>query len=385
MKIAIFRSDYAPLNLEQYNCQEIGLAKSLINAGHEVLLILLKNEKSGGQYPDRVLHKDKYIEIKQLDFIIIPLVNYSLLKGLDKIFEEYKPDICHINEEAQPATIQIARCAERYKTPIVAYHGMYLTPSGLARGAYEKIHNCFFRKKLIKQFHHVFVKTTYAKNYLQERGYQNITVLPVGLDISRLVSTDNVAEKFILVPSECRLVLYVGVFEKRRNIAHLLEIAKLAIDSNLHFILIGTGPEEAYAQQYVIEHNLKNVTLPGSLLQSELAVYYKRASVFILASNYEIFGMVLLEAMFFGLPIVSNYNAGAVDLIDESNGSLVDNLEPALWLQSIQQWADCADQKNKQLIRKKFENNFTWDQISNSYLQSLKDIRTSNSNSNNNT
>lgn len=371
MKIAIFRTDHNPLNLEQYNCQELGLAKALINSGHEVTIVLVRNEMAGSKYPEMINHQGKDIRLVQLDFKIIPTLEYPLLIGIDKTLKIINPDVCHINEESCPATLQVAWYAKKLNVSIVCYHGMYSTPGGSARSLYEYFHNYLVRPFLRRNIQHLFAKTTFAEKFLKERGYSNVTVLPVGLDT---VNLEKSVEKKIerSLPAGKSIVLYVGVFEKRRNIQFLLELAERAQGENLHFVYVGRGPEEQYAKDFIKNKQIYNVTLPGALQQSELAFYYENASVFLLASNYEIFGMVLLEAMYFGLPIVSNLNAGSLDLVSKSNGTILQELTPELWIKSINYWVSTCDPLTKINISNKFMSNFTWEKISNIYLEEIR-------------
>ena len=367
MKIAIFRTDHVPLNLNQYNCQELGLAKSLQDMGHTVVLVLTRNKNDVHCYPEFIRYNGRNIEIMLLDFFIIPKLDYPLLLGVKDVLKKIKPDICHINEESVPATLQILWYAKKMSIPTVIYHGMYQTPSGFIRNLYEKVHAVVFRPWMRSNIKHIFTKTSFAENYIKLRKYKNTSILPVGLDTSKLLEP---VENFKLpceMKNGCKVVLYVGAIEKRRNVMFMLELAKFSSSANFHFIIIGKGPEETAANKYIIENNLNNVTLLGAIPQDVLAGFYKSADVFVLASNYEIFGMVLLEAMYFGLPVISNINAGSVDLITIENGAIVSELKPELWLEEMINWSSKDKTKINNKIRNIFDSNFAWAKVAVKY------------------
>ena len=372
MKIAIFRTDNSFLKVGQYNCQEIGLGKALLDSGHQVFLVLLKPTQNGKFYPDCIKHENKEIKIIQVEHSQIPILDYPLLKGIRHVFEMIKPDLCHINEESCPATIQVAYHANANKIPIVIYHGMYLTPNSRIRQLYEKVHHYCFRPWLRKNVKYLFAKTSRAHRYLLDRDYSNSSVLPVGLDISCFESrtlSDDFSEPNLVGRLN---VIYVGVFEKRRNINFLLEIAKCYPDRDVNFIFVGEGPEFEATKLVVKENGLENVILTGVLDQSQLSYFYKNASLFFLASDYEIFGMVYLEAMFFGLPVVTNLNAGSEDLISSENGRLMNSLDSKLWIEAIIEQLNSIDDEMKNKIKNKFKKSYTWDRISIKYISVIE-------------
>lgn len=106
-------------------------------------------------------------------------------------------------------------------------------------------------------------------------------------------------------------LLYVGKIEERRNVYFLIELFEklLEKDDKLELIIVGTG-ETDYVSNFM--KRIKKWYEKGKIKyiqkasQKELAIIYKNVNLFIFTSNYEIFGMVLLEALFFGIPVVSS-------------------------------------------------------------------------------
>ncbi|EKD75907.1 MAG: glycosyl transferase, group 1 [uncultured bacterium] len=117
------------------------------------------------------------------------------------------------------------------------------------------------------------------------------------------------AEKDATAPAPERdLFLYIGRIEHKKNILNLLEAYAQFITTNStqnKLCLIGQfGFGQAEIMQKISELKLTNkIILPGYVLQTELAQYWKRAIAFVFPTNYEGFGIPILEAMSAGVVV----------------------------------------------------------------------------------
>ena len=93
--------------------------------------------------------------------------------------------------------------------------------------------------------------------------------------------------------------------------------AKNKID-NLKLIIIGSGPEEKNIKDYVIKNQIEDIDFIKNVNHKELAKILKNSTIFVHGSKYESFGLVLVEAMASGLPIISS-NVGAIPEIVKEN------------------------------------------------------------------
>jgi glycosyltransferase involved in cell wall biosynthesis len=103
-------------------------------------------------------------------------------------------------------------------------------------------------------------------------------------------------------------VLYVGRFYRRKRVGLLLEAAAELRNAipNLEIRIVGNGPCDAAWRAQADHLKLKNtVTWLGDISRADLAAEYNRAHIFCLPSVQEGFGIVLLEAMAAGKPIVA--------------------------------------------------------------------------------
>lgn len=122
-----------------------------------------------------------------------------------------------------------------------------------------------------------------------------------------------------------KVVLTIGQFIHRKGFDVLLEAWTQELDENYTLVIVGGGEEENQYKEYISKHNLKNVHLVGFKQKNEIFEYYKAADLFVLPTREDIWGLVINEAMAFGLPVVStDMCLGAVELIENGvNGYIV--------------------------------------------------------------
>jgi phosphatidylinositol alpha-mannosyltransferase len=121
-------------------------------------------------------------------------------------------------------------------------------------------------------------------------------------------------------------VLYVGRLEGRKGVAHLVR-AWARIEHyypNTRLIVGGDGPERAALERLVQQLGLQRVRFLGYVSAAELPNLFASADVFCAPATYaESFGIVLIEAMAAGLPVVAAANAGYAGLLAAHPGNLV--------------------------------------------------------------
>lgn len=127
------------------------------------------------------------------------------------------------------------------------------------------------------------------------------------------------------------MVLYSGRLVERKGIRELLAAIPpvLAVAPTTRFVLAGgppplSGPEVA-AQWLTpeLEPYRDQIHFTGWLSPSELASWYRAADVLVVPSRYEPFGMVILEGMLHGLPIVSSDVGGPAEILEDDRTALL--------------------------------------------------------------
>lgn len=150
-----------------------------------------------------------------------------------------------------------------------------------------------------------------------------ISVLPIFVDIKKI---ENTLSKFDLhqkYPQFSFILLAVSRFEKEKNIFSIINIMEKIVHKNskIGLVLVGDGSLKQSLQ--LTAHSLQlrdNIIFEG--WKNDLISYYKTADLFISASNYEGYGMSLIEAASSGCPILTS-DVGVVGEILNNKNSLI--------------------------------------------------------------
>lgn len=125
------------------------------------------------------------------------------------------------------------------------------------------------------------------------------------------------------ITTEQPAILYASKMMQRKRAMDLLKAyEKIQENVNASLIFVGDGVERHNLESYSKDHNIKNVHFVGFKNQTELPIYFVIADIFVLPSTDETWGLVINEAMNFGLPIITTDQVGAgPDLVkDGENG-----------------------------------------------------------------
>ena len=255
-------------------------------------------------------------------------VKLALPRKMGEKIEEIDPDYIHIATEGPLglwARKYLSICDYRYNT---AYHTKF--PEGLKKlfGIPEAV-----TWPLVRWFHKhsgkVLTTTDTMVQELRSRGFQG-----------ELVSWTRGVDREIFTPAlredaPAKYLLCVSRVSKEKNLEAFFE---LDYPGYLK-IMVGDGPMlETYCEQY------PDVHFTGFKTGTELARYYANAEVFVFPSQWETFGIVMIEAMACGTPVAAYPCQGPADVIDEGvtgcmNLELKQAVTDCLFLNRHQVWA----------------------------------------------
>lgn len=170
-----------------------------------------------------------------------------------------------------------------------------------------------------------------ADQYLMHYGankndiyrYQFTSLRKKDLIDRTLIHTDKNDLKSKLRIRESRVVLSVGQFIYRKGYDVLLEACQF-IDKNIGVYLIGGKPTEEYLE-LCKKYDLVNIHFVDFKSKDELAKYFLAADLFVLPTREDVWGLVINEAMNYGLPVVTTNKcvAGLELIVDDVNGYIV--------------------------------------------------------------
>lgn len=125
-------------------------------------------------------------------------------------------------------------------------------------------------------------------------------------------------------------MLYVGRLDKRKGIDRLLKLMPTLIrkDHDIKLFIGGTGGLSRWIKDYINSNDLQdNVALLGFIPEEDLNKWYNKVSALIVPSIFEGFGIVAIESMATGTPVIANYTDGLKDIIEHGNNGFFVNFQ----------------------------------------------------------
>lgn len=304
--------------------------KELIDLGHEVHLI-------APDYDDEDKYKEKWItRISSRKIYFDPedrLMDYFKVKKLIPWIKKENFDVIHIHTPfvAHYLGLKISKlvsipCVETYHTFFEDYLHHYLPfiPEFISRHYARWIskRQCNAVNGIISPSQPMLdILRKYQINTLAE-------VIPTGLEEKYF--TRHSGEAFRLaqnIPTTQKVLLFVGRVAHEKNILFLLRMFKILLNKHPNTLLLvtGEGPAENDIRHEIkilgITNNVKMIEYLDQM--DELPACYAAADIFVFSSKSETQGIVLLEAMAQGTPVVGIAELGTASILFEGKGSLI--------------------------------------------------------------
>ena len=204
--------------------------------------------------------------------------------------------------------------SRRWNVPHIAtFHTLARTKQRARAGERESERRAHAEQRIIDSAKALVVSTYIERDDIAKLYGTNgtpVRVIPPGVDLSLFQPVDTLAARRELGLTDKRVILYVGRIEPLKGLDILIKAASMLHDAaNAKLIIVGGGPEDdtemerlkSLASQLDISDI---VSFTGAVSQEHLPTYYSAADVFVLPSWYESFGLVALEAMSCGTPVV---------------------------------------------------------------------------------
>lgn len=338
MKIAMMTNNYkpfvagVPISIER-------LTEGLKEKGHTVVVF-------APSYDSQTKEKDI---VRYGSLLRNVAGGFSVPNSLDPIiekrFQEEQFDVIHVHHPMMMG--QTARYLSRkYGVPLVfTYHTryeQYLHYVGLSRLS-GLMPSCI--RHYTECCDMVIAPTPLMKKYLEEISVKSpISVLPTGLPKDGFLPDEEKAEEIRRKTLQGRKYLFVCVarLAREKNIEFLLrsmKIRKERCGSDFKLLLIGEGPKRKHLQRLTEELSLQEeIIFHGKESNKEIKNYCHAADLFLFASQSETQGIVLLESMAAGTPVLAVRGTGTEDIVvDGINGYMTDasEIEFALKLTDI--------------------------------------------------
>lgn len=311
LRIAVFSDSALPI-LNGVSVSVDALITELRNRGHSVHLFC--SRFPGHEEADPNTHRFRAVELPiTKGFPIAYPPFYRMLRR----FRRYKFDLVHTHTIGVLGFTGL-RWAESYEMPIVStYHTLYdryahyipLVPRRYVRFKIAKHTNWYYNR-----VDHVITPSEASLRWLRRHSVTTpTTVIPTG--VARQGFNDRSEMRQSLgIPPEQRIMLYLGRLAHEKNLGFLFEMAKIAFkkDPALRLWLVGDGPYRSECADMARRLGIGDrVRFVGFVPHTEVHRYYSAADIFVFPSITETQGLVVQEAMTYGLPAVALIGGGA--------------------------------------------------------------------------
>lgn len=298
--------------------------EGLIQSGHSVKLI------STSFAPNKNLPHVEWLPSLRLPGRVAYTTPLPTLSKVDLICRNFQPDIIHIQHPFLSGILGL-RAAEKWGIPkVYTFHTLldeYVHYFPIPRPlALKLVHRLLLH--ICSSVNCVIAPSFAARDYLRSIGVSSrIETIPSGINISKF-RTRRSDNKTITgnPPFTGQVLLYVGRCVKEKNLYFLLdEFTKvLSVVKSAKLVIVGDGSEKhnliTYSQKLGIS---QQVSFEGSVNYSNIQDYYHGADLFVFPSLSETQGIVLVEALAAGIPVVALQGPGQEDvIIDGVNGFL---------------------------------------------------------------
>jgi len=315
VKIAFFTETFLP-KVDGIVTRLTKTIQNLVQAGDEVTVFCPEGCPS------------HYMGAKVVGVPAMPLPLYPELKlglpgpGVSDELENFKPDLIHV---VNPAVLGLGGIwlAKTNNIPLVASYHTHL-PKYLEHYGMGMLEPLLW--ELLKAAHNQatlnLCTSTAMVQELSEKGIQNTALWQRGVDTEifkpELRSEQMRTRLLGNFSDEGSLLIYVGRLSAEKQIERIKPVLEAL--PNTRLALVGDGP---YRQQLEKIFQGTSTTFVGYLSGNELASAYASGDAFLFPSSTETLGLVLLEAMAAGCPVVGANKGGIPDIIsDGENGCL---------------------------------------------------------------
>ena len=276
----------------------------------------------------------KYYKVKpllvmnqiKLNTFFILIYKYSILslKAIASIFRSF--DLIHAHYAFPPGFLGVVVKKITHKPLILTVHG-----SDINKLAKKGILSKFVKYSLSNADRIIAVGSGLRSTIEHKFNIPpyKIIIIPTSVDLELFKPIDKEMVRHKLNLSDKKRILFVGNLEPVKNPLLFVELAKRL--PKYDFVLVGGGSLKHKMIELKERFHLSNLKLAGSVKKVSIPLYMNASDLLILPSKSEGFGLVLVEAMACGLPVLGTKVGGIKDIIkDDINGYFISNVEDAV-------------------------------------------------------
>lgn len=262
-----------------------------------------------------VIYHPRYILLPRNIFKrFMPAIQAWFTKScVHQVIRDQKPDLIHVNW-AFPDGIAISCMCRSLTIPyiLVEHQG----------GIIDHLRSKLYRRSLVKAYQGaakvIAVSPSLRKVLCELVPLDKVEMIPNGLDISKMTLT--------VKPHKPNRLVYIGNLIPEKGVQNLIKALAILKEqgTKLTLDIIGQGDHRAFLEGLTRELSVhKEVKFLGQYTPSEIRKTLPTYHILVLPSLIESFGLVLIEAMACGLPVLSTFSGGPESIVTGETGVLV--------------------------------------------------------------
>lgn len=190
----------------------------------------------------------------------------------------------------------------------------------------------------------------------------NLSLIPHGVDTERFRPRDDVHPA---VSQHKLTLLSVGRLVSRKGISTVIEAMTQVEEQAVELLIAGTGRHEERLKQLAHSRGVsEHVNFLGYVDDEELPVLYSAADVFVFPSRYEGFGLVFLEALASGTPVIGTSVGGVPDIVEDGKMGYIVRGDATAFSEKINHLCDDSEQMSAMsMAARESTRNRTWSHV----------------------
>ncbi|GAB4359211.1 MAG: glycosyltransferase family 1 protein [Immundisolibacter sp.] len=279
-----------------------------------------------------------------------PLRGGAWLRALCQL----RPDLIEAGDPYRLAWVALA-AGRKLDVPVVGFYHSDL-PRLVARRLGQPLRKAAeaYIRRLYGQFDAVFAPSRVMARQLEALGVPRVMVQPLGVDV-RCFSpqrADPQLRRRLGIDRDTRVLVFAGRCARGKNIDLLIATAK-ALGDGYHLLLIGPGMPQTAARNIT--------TVPHYLPAPQLASHLAACDALIHAGDQETFGLVVLEAMASGLPVIGTHHGALPELVVPGTGVLTPDVTRDGLVDAARTLFSLDAHSMGRRARRRVEETYAWD------------------------